>query len=49
MLWGTIPATPGYEDRPVIGFISHVDTSPDMSGANINRRLSRIMMERIFV
>ena len=32
---GTIPATPGYEDRPVIGFISHVDTSPDMSGANI--------------
>ncbi len=32
---GTIPATPGYENRPVIGFISHVDTSPDMSGANI--------------
>lgn len=32
---GTIPATPGYEDRPVIGFIAHVDTSPDMSGANI--------------
>ena len=32
---GTIPATPGCEDRPVIGFISHVDTSPDMGGANI--------------
>ena len=29
---GTIPATPGYENKPVIGFISHVDTSPDMSG-----------------
>ena len=24
---GTIPATPGCEDKPVIGFISHVDTS----------------------
>ncbi len=24
---GTIPATPGCEDRPVIGFISHVDTA----------------------
>ena len=36
---GTIPATPGYEDRPVIGFISHVDTSPDMKGADIRPRL----------
>ena len=36
---GTIPATPGYEDRPVIGFISHVDTSPDMSGADIHPRI----------
>lgn len=36
---GTIPASPGYEDRPVIGFISHVDTSPDMSGANIHPRI----------
>lgn len=36
---GTILATPGYEDRPVIGFISHVDTSPDMSGANIKPRI----------
>ncbi|MEG0796046.1 MAG: peptidase T [Odoribacter sp.] len=32
---GTIPATPGYENRPVIGFIAHVDTSPDMSGKGI--------------
>ena len=36
---GTIPATVGYEDRPVIGFISHVDTSPDMSGANIKPQI----------
>lgn len=32
---GTIPATAGYEAKPVIGFVSHVDTSPDMSGANV--------------
>ena len=31
----TIPATPGMEDRPVIGFIAHVDTSPDMNGTNV--------------
>lgn len=31
----TIPATRGMDDRPVIGFIAHVDTSPDMSGANV--------------
>lgn len=36
---GTIPATPGYEDRPVIGFIAHVDTSPDMSGADIKPQI----------
>ena len=23
-----IPATPGYEDRPALGLIAHVDTSP---------------------
>jgi len=32
---GTVPASPGYEDKKVIGFIAHVDTSPDMNGANI--------------
>lgn len=32
---GTIPASAGYENKPVIGFISHVDTSPDMPGVNI--------------
>ena len=31
----TLPATKGKEGVPTIGFISHVDTSPDMSGANI--------------
>ena len=32
---GTLPATKGCENAPVIGFISHVDTAPDMSGANV--------------
>lgn len=36
---GTIPATAGCEDKPVIGFISHVDTSPDMSGKDIKPQI----------
>ena len=32
---GTIPATKGCELAPVIGFIAHVDTAPDMSGAGV--------------
>ena len=33
---GTIPASKGKENAPVIGFISHVDTSPDMSGKDVH-------------
>ena len=36
---GTIPATKGYENVPVIGFIAHVDTSPDMSGKDVKPRI----------
>ncbi len=32
---GTLPATVGLEEKPVIGFIAHVDTSPDMSGTAV--------------
>ena len=32
---GTIPASKGKESAPVIGFISHVDTAPDMSGKDV--------------
>lgn len=28
----TLPASPGYEDRPVIGFMAHMDTSSEMPG-----------------
>ena len=31
----TIPATPGKEHVPVIGFVAHVDTSPEVSGAGV--------------
>ena len=36
---GTIPATKGKENAPVIGFLAHVDTSPDMSGKNVRPRI----------
>lgn len=34
-LMATVPATSSRPDVPVIGFIAHVDTSPEMSGANV--------------
>ena len=36
---GTVPATPGCENAPVIGFIAHADTSPDMSGKDVKPRV----------
>ena len=38
---GSIEASAGYEDCPVIGFLSHVDTSPDMSGAAVRPQIIR--------
>jgi len=32
---GTLPASVGCENAPVIGFISHVDTSPEMPGCDV--------------
>lgn len=37
----TIPASEGCEQAPVIGLIAHVDTSPDLSGANVRPQLVR--------
>ncbi|MEM9525145.1 MAG: peptidase T [Bacteroidota bacterium] len=34
-VYATLPATPGYEDTPVICFCSHMDTSPDASGKGV--------------
>ena len=36
---GYLPATQGQEAAPVLGFISHMDTSPDASGAGIKPRV----------
>ena len=36
---GTVPASAGCENAPVIGFIAHVDTSPDMSGKDVHPRI----------
>jgi tripeptide aminopeptidase len=35
----TIPATKGRESEPTIGFIAHLDTSPDVGGANVRPRV----------
>jgi tripeptide aminopeptidase len=37
-LMATLPATTGRE-VPVIGFIAHLDTSPDLSGKDVNPRI----------
>ncbi len=38
-VYGHLPATPGRENLPVYGLISHMDTSPDASGENIKPRM----------
>ena len=38
-VYGGLPATPGYEDRPVLGFIAHMDTSPACRGEGVRPRL----------
>ncbi len=38
-VYATLPATPGYEDKPALGFISHMDTAPDASGENVKPQL----------
>jgi tripeptide aminopeptidase len=31
----TLPATPGYEDKPVVGLLAHYDTYPGVSGKDV--------------
>jgi tripeptide aminopeptidase len=38
-VYGFLPATPGCEDRPCVGFIAHLDTIPDFSGENVRPQL----------
>ena len=39
----TLPASPGKHDVTVVGFIAHVDTSPDVSGADVRPIVHRTM------
>lgn len=34
-VYGSIPATPGFEAKPSLGLIAHMDTAPDASGENV--------------
>lgn len=34
-VFGYLPATAGCEDHPCMGFLSHMDTSPDVSGKDV--------------
>ena len=38
-VYGYIPASAGFENEPSIGLIAHMDTSPDVSGANVNTKI----------
>ena len=40
-VYATVPASAGCEDKPVVGFIAHMDTSPAMSGAGVKPRIVR--------
>ena len=40
-VYGSIPATPGYEDKPAIGLIAHLDTAPDFCGEHVNPQIHR--------
>ena len=38
-VYATIPATVGFENAPVLGFIAHMDTSPAVTDANVKPRI----------
>ena len=38
-VYATVPAAKGCENRPVLGFIAHMDTSPAVTGENVKPRI----------
>ena len=38
-VYGLLPATKGYADKPAVGFISHMDTAPDFSGKDVKPQI----------
>lgn len=47
VVYASIPATPGCEDCPPIGFIAHMDTSPDAPGENVKPQIIRFTGEDV--
>ena len=41
VVYAELPATPGAEDKPAVGFVAHMDTSPDAPGENIRPQILR--------
>ncbi len=38
-VYSSIPATPGCEDKPALGFLAHMDTAPDFCGENVRPQI----------
>ena len=38
-VYGLLPATKGYADKPAVGFIYHMDTAPDFSGKDVKPQI----------
>ncbi len=38
-VYATLPASPGCEDKPALGLIAHMDTSPAASGTHVSPRI----------
>lgn len=41
VVYAELPATQGAEDKPAVGFVAHMDTSPDAPGDNIRPQILR--------
>lgn len=38
-VYASVPAAPGYEEIPVLGYIAHMDTSPAVTGTGVKPRI----------
>ncbi len=38
-VYASVPASPGYEESPVLGFVAHMDTSPAVTGTDVKPRI----------
>ena len=47
-VYATIPATKGFEKAPTLGFIAHMDTSPEVTGAGVKPRLINVSFNNEF-